>query len=271
MTLHKCLAGIMAVMLMSACQSSIDVEKEKAAIKGVVQKSSKAWLDRDLESMSSVWAHEEHSARIGASRGSYGIGEGWNALEERYTNLFENNPEPSQNTEYFSNYRIKVYPGSATVILDNEVKSPEGETVNKSIHTYIMEKVDNQWKIAVLSSVSVVSYEWATRNLETSSIYHKLDPNDIDRILTDDFIGRSEHDRNTWTKEQHRNFWTNNKGMAVDTVYRQLAIGNWVATMFERRMKWQGRDVEAQAMHFKRFENEKIAEIWEFGDSRQLD
>ena len=96
-----------------------------------------------------------------------------------------------------------------------------------------------------------------------------INPDDIENILTDDFIGRNEKSRFTWTKENHQNFWTENKGMAQDSIYRQLAQGPWVATMFMRKMNWEGRDIEAEFMHFKRFEGEKIAEIFEFGDSKQ--
>ena len=92
---------------------------------------------------------------------------------------------------------------------------------------------------------------------------------DIEGILTDDFIGRNEKSRFTWTKENHQNFWTENKGAAQDSIYRQMAQGNWVATMFMRKMNWKGRDIEAESMHFKRFEDGKIAEMFEFGDSKQ--
>ena len=107
------------------------------------------------------------------------------------------------------------------------------------------------------------------RNIATSETYHKLNPDDIDNILTDDFIGRNEKSRFTWTKKNHQNYWTNNKGIAKDSIYGQLAQGNWVATLFMRKMEWQGKEIEAESMHFKRFENGKIAEIFEFGDTKQ--
>jgi predicted ester cyclase len=36
-------------------------------------------------------------------------------------------------------------------------------------------------------------------------------------------------------------------------------------------MDWNGKRVSVEAMHFKRFENGKIAEIWEYGDSAQIE
>lgn len=36
-------------------------------------------------------------------------------------------------------------------------------------------------------------------------------------------------------------------------------------------MDLQGQRVSVEAMHFKRFENGKIAEIYEYGDSKQIE
>jgi len=55
------------------------------------------------------------------------------------------------------------------------------------------------------------------------------------------------------------------------SIYGQMAQGSWVATMFDRKMTYQGKDVEVEAMQFKRFEDGKIAEIWEFYDTKQIE
>lgn len=44
-----------------------------------------------------------------------------------------------------------------------------------------------------------------------------------------------------------------------------------MATRFTRSMIYQGNDVNIDAIHFKRFENGKIAEIWEFSDTKEAD
>jgi hypothetical protein len=48
-----------------------------------------------------------------------------------------------------------------------------------------------------------------------------------------------------------------------------MGRGNWIATMFERKIN-EG-DKTFQTMQFKRFENDKIAEIFEYGDRKQND
>lgn len=107
------------------------------------------------------------------------------------------------------------------------------------------------------------------KNKEVAAKYHLLNPANIDDILAPNFIGRNEKSRHTWDRESHRKYLTNGK-YKVDSVFYQIAEGDWVATRFFRRMEWQGDTVTFEAMHFKRFENGKIAEIWEYGDSGQV-
>lgn len=173
--------------------------------------------------------------------------------------------------EVKSNFKIKVYSESAWAAYDNEYYNEAGELINKGIHVQFLEKHKRDWKIVYLSIVSTDSYEKAENKLNTSIKYHKLDPKNINDILTNDFIGRNEKSRFTWTKEKHQNYWSDNPNSAKDTIYHQIVDGNWVATRFQRKMNWEGKDVEFESMHFKRFENGKIAEIWEYGDTKQTD
>ncbi|GEM_PF-2464579 len=109
----------------------------------------------------------------------------------------------------------------------------------------------------------------AQKNKEIAAKYHELNPANIDAILTANFIGRNEKSRHTWNRENHRQYLTNGR-YKVDSIFYQIAEGDWVATRFFRRMEWQGDTVTFEGMHFKRFENGKIAEIWEYGDSGQV-
>jgi predicted ester cyclase len=108
------------------------------------------------------------------------------------------------------------------------------------------------------------------KNKEIAAKYHKLNPSDIDVILTENFIGRNEKSRFTWNRENHRNYLSNGK-FKTDSIFYQIAEGNWVATRFVRTMELNGDTVKIEAMHFKRFENGKIAEIWEYTDTKQVE
>lgn len=108
------------------------------------------------------------------------------------------------------------------------------------------------------------------KNKAIATKYHDLNPDNIDAILAENFIGRNEKGRHTWNRENHRKYLTNGS-FKVDSIFYQIAEGNWVATRFFRRGEYKGDTVTVELMHFKRFENGKISEIWEYGDSRQVD
>ena len=87
--------------------------------------------------------------------------------------------------------------------------------------------------------------------------------------FAEDFIGR--HWNNwTWNRESHREFLTSHPEMK-DTIHGQIGEGDLVATRFTRALNHRGKNVKIDGMHFKRFQGAKIAEIWEYGDERQLE
>lgn len=108
------------------------------------------------------------------------------------------------------------------------------------------------------------------KNKEIATKYHELNPENIDIILTDNFIGRHAKDRFTWSKEDHRKYLSNGE-FKKDSIFNQVAEGNWVATRFIRTGLLNGDTVSVECMHFKRFDNGKIAEIWEYFDPRQIE
>ncbi len=252
----------------SSCQEKIDIEKEKAAIIAVIEEETDAFYDRDFERLAATHVQDESNTRMDVGRYGYTLSTGWddNTLKE----FFEENSEPVTNYEKKYNYKIKVYHGSAWAEYENDAYNSDGELQNKSIHVQFLEKVDGQWKIDYMSIVNTTSFDQAEEQRKIADLYHELKPENVDEILTDDFMGRWEKDRFTWDKESHRNFLTNNTTMK-DSVFSQVVDGNWASTRFMRSGTYQGRNVSAEIMQFKRFQDGKIAEIYEYFDSRQLD
>ncbi len=101
------------------------------------------------------------------------------------------------------------------------------------------------------------------KNKKVAALYHELNPEDIDGILTEDFIGRSNS--STWNREAHRKNWSNNKG--EDKILHLIAEGDLVAIRFMRTMEWNGKIIKFEMMQLMLFENGKIVEIWENYDS----
>lgn len=103
------------------------------------------------------------------------------------------------------------------------------------------------------------------RNKKIAVKYHALNPDDIDAILAEDFIGRTDGD--TWDREVQREFWKEYE--SEDKILHLVAEDDLVAIRFTRMSEFEGEKIKADAMQFMRFENGKIAEIWEiFGQSQ---
>ena len=253
-----------------SCQEKIDIEKENEAIKAVIDGSAKSYHARDFEGIASAWVHDETAIRLNAAKGGFGYTVGWEKQDLRYKTMFKDNPEPSTNKEVNSNYYIKVFKEGALAVYDTDMYNSAEELIRKSIHTTFLEKDNGQWKIAYLSTVITSSYNNAEENKRISSMYHDTNPDNVDMILTEEFSGFNEEYGNTWNKENHRNFLTNHPEIK-DTVYNQIGEGDLVATRFTRSMNYQGKNVNIDVLHIKRFQDGKIAEIWEYSDTKQVD
>ena len=112
--------------------------------------------------------------------------------------------------------------------------------------------------------------EAVQKNKEVATKYHELKAENVDAILTKDFMGRNEKSQHRWNIEDHR-FYLSTNTYKKDSILQQVAEGDWVATRFVRTMDYQGKRVQFEVMQFKRFENGKIAEIWEYGDTKQVE
>lgn len=118
-------------------------------------------------------------------------------------------------------------------------------------------------------SISCQKTDEIKKNKETAARYHELNPDDIDAVLSNKFIGRSEENNFSWNREDHRKFLTDGR-YKKDSIYQQIAEGDWVVTRFFRTLAWDGDTLKTEAMEFKRFENGRISEIREYGDSKTI-
>lgn len=249
-----------------SCEQSIDVEKEKAAIIAVIEEETNAFYARDLDRMNAVYPADGDATHLNATRGGYGYTTDWDGGAS-FTEFFEANPEPSQNNEVKKNYRIRVYKDAAWASYDNESYNEDGELLVASKHDQFLEKQGGQWKIVFMSILRTTGYDQVAANREMSNLYHELNPEDIENILTDDFIGHFNK-QFTWSRDDHYNYQSSNPSLK-DTITYQIADGNLVATVFHRTGTMNGRPVQADIMSLKRFEDGKITEIFEYADPSQ--
>jgi hypothetical protein len=109
-------------------------------------------------------------------------------------------------------------------------------------------------------------------NRKVARLYHEYGPGDIDNILTPDFVGHSNKPGSgfDFNREDHRRFWSSEGNQEIrEILHEQVAEGGFVAIRLTRTGTYQGRDIQAEMMRMIRFEDGRIAEIWEYSDPDQ--
>jgi hypothetical protein len=256
-----------------SCTAPVNVDKEKEAIKAVIQEEKDGYFARDTARLAETWVQDSSARKIYFSADGMVYLDGWNKVNEDHKANLESEmwDNAGDLKAEFSDFEFNIYGKTALVFCNTTwtgmLYGKELNAVQKRILHFV--KVNGKWKYDLMAIYRIPEGN-AAENKKTAAIYHELDPENIDMILTEDFIGRNEKSRHTWNRENHRNYLTNGV-FKRDSIFRQVAEGNWVATRFFREGLFNGDTVKFEAMQFKRFEDGKIAEIWEYGDTQQVE
>jgi hypothetical protein len=153
---------LLFILIFSACQEKLDVNKEKEAIIAALNGESEAYLAMDSTKWMSYWIQDDQTLRVNVSEESYNI-VGW---KQMYENMKANMTNDSLLADYSdmkftkSNIYIKVYPECAWAFFDEKFTAiyKAEPTESDDIQVRILEKVDGQWKIAFLGAIDISSY-----------------------------------------------------------------------------------------------------------------
>jgi hypothetical protein len=155
-------ALIIAAFAISGCEEAIDYEKEKAAIITLMEKETQTYIDRDFEGMFSTHVRDSLNMRLTAGASNYVFAEGWEDVSRHMTgDETEDDLGPDIHTTVEkTNYRMKIYPGSAFVVCDQKWTSqyPDDVVEMKSIQVRFLEKIEGEWKISFVSFIGIDGY-----------------------------------------------------------------------------------------------------------------
>jgi hypothetical protein len=159
--MKKIIFPLLALSLIagSSCQETIDIEKEKKAIIAVIENEVYSFNTRDFDQQMNSLLQGESQTLLWANKFNYGYVVGWEEVDSTYKRNYERNPVPSTNKSQFTNYKIKVYQESAWAVYNLNVHNSEDEFLYKNIAIRFLEKVDGDWKIAVIGYINTTSYE----------------------------------------------------------------------------------------------------------------
>ena len=147
--MNKKLLSLLALIVIAGtgCEEKIDIEKEKQAIKDVIEKEEVAFLARDMDQQFKCFVHDESMT---VARWD-GIAEGWDFISNAYKEIFENHPEPSTLKAENINYTIKVYENTAWAVYDLDYINKDDSLIIGNRQIRFLEKKDNEWKIVLLA------------------------------------------------------------------------------------------------------------------------
>jgi hypothetical protein len=157
---------ILSIVLVgfTACkqEQTVNHEKERKAIIAVINQETDAYLARDYDAVYSTHVQDSLNMRLTAGADNYVFLEGWEVVGKH---LLSDETEDDLNPDLHisvekSNYRMKIYPGSAFVVCDQKWTSEYGDDVTEinSIQVRFLEKIEGEWKISFVSWIGTSGY-----------------------------------------------------------------------------------------------------------------
>jgi len=149
--MKKLLFALVAFSLLAGvcCQDESGIEKDKKAIKAVIEEEKAAYYEQDLSRLDDSWIQEPSSRKLFLSPHGITELEGWPKIHQNNVEATEirwNEPmEPAR----FSNYTINVYGNTALVLLDSNhnIKNQDEASTLKMRRILHLVKIDGEWKI----------------------------------------------------------------------------------------------------------------------------
>jgi hypothetical protein len=135
------------------------MEKERAAIIDVIEAETEAFFDKDINRLGSFHIQDESNIRLTATKSGYTYDVGWDKIESFFLDYFENEMGSGEYYEIKKNYKIKIYDKSAWATYENLYYNENDELLSTSIHTQILEKVNDEWKIVFYTSIYNSTWE----------------------------------------------------------------------------------------------------------------
>jgi len=128
----------------------INFEKEKAAILDVLNNETKAAFSRDYPAWKEKWVQEPYVTKTYMNFADTSMTEtlGWKKIDDFVRTYIEDHPEPDSLPTLIDDIEVRLYETGAWV----SYKQNDVERGLKR-ETRLMEKVNNQWKIAGMQTV----------------------------------------------------------------------------------------------------------------------
>jgi hypothetical protein len=142
----------------SSCQTKVDVEKEREAIKAVLEQEKKGFFDKNFEMMAATWVQKPSSVKMYMSQDGEIDLFGWAKISEGDKEGVAKDRSDYKNMQLeFSDFQFNIYESNAWAIFKAQWNWTYKDTPGKLEQTRIMalEKVEGKWKITLMAIYNV--------------------------------------------------------------------------------------------------------------------
>lgn len=162
-TTHSIITLIFAAAVPLLCHAADDIQKEKDAIKAVIEEEKAAFLALDDARMAAVWIQQPSSMKFFVHDGKETRFDGYAAIATDAQDALKREralESANRSTFEFSNYRITLQGDSAWVVCNARWDgvsqgSPASATQSR---VYVLQKEDGRWKLALMA-ISLLTFE----------------------------------------------------------------------------------------------------------------
>jgi len=144
--------SLLALLVIStfACTGSVDLEKEKAAVRAVWDEAGSALVTKDWNRYQKVFSHEPDLQVIHPGDWI----KGWDMFQQRYQAIFASDTTWTFETRRFD---VQISPAGDVAWATIETVMTMNETRQTAWQVAVFKKIDGQWKIVLGFSASLDS------------------------------------------------------------------------------------------------------------------
>lgn len=136
--------------------NEVSIEKEKLAIKNVIENETQSFFGRDYEAWKSNYAQTDYAFQAWSNKdGTFDSNVGWDDINKQIGKYIEDNPEPISSHPIVErkNMLYKFYGDNVAYLTWDQFNSDQDEkNFHHSKEIRLMEKMDGKWKIVCVSA-----------------------------------------------------------------------------------------------------------------------
>lgn len=133
-----------------------DLEKEKVAIKAVIENETKAFFARDYNAWKANYAQTDYAFQAWSNDdGTFDSNVGWTDINKQIGKYIEENPEPLSSHPIVErkNMNFKFFDDNVAYLTWDQFNSDKDEkNFHHSKEVRLLEKINGQWKIVCVSA-----------------------------------------------------------------------------------------------------------------------